>query len=560
MPALARSAMGSPNGLGRAVRARISESFWRWFMTTPRKKSPDRRQFMFGLAGSGATLLASEHLAAGTLFSQVEGTGNPTEVAEIFPDLHRVHKWDDSNGDTWDPFWADDDLLYAFNCDGRGFGRKPMNLAFNQLSGDSAASLVGSQVNEMDEYGKANQKESDNATWKACGQECIDGVFYAFVSRNVYGSDSHDPLTRQLAVNASLIKSTDRGRTWSRPARENYDRPMWPGARFGAPFFVHYGRNGGQVGRDGATDYVYACSTNGFWNDGDSLILGRVRRALLPNLNSAHWEYLTAADSGAGPSWSPQIEKAVPVLDRPARCGQTPITYISELGIYLLISWYNTERMTKWFEPNEMRYDFYQAPHPWGRWKQIGSFSDRFLGPTYHMYGPSICARFQQRRDADVEVALFTSGCPFDDVPASPYKMWTIPLILRTSPLPSSVLIPADDPRIHYQGPWFPWTTTDHPAPNGLSRATMTKGSTAELAFSGTGIEYIAAKASDQGTVDISLDDMHEHRTSLRLADFPIFLGVSIFSKHKLPPGQHKIRIVNTEESRISLEAFRVYA
>jgi hypothetical protein len=38
-------------------------------------------------------------------------------------DLDNLHKWDNSNGDTWDPFWADDDALYAFNCDGRGFGR-----------------------------------------------------------------------------------------------------------------------------------------------------------------------------------------------------------------------------------------------------------------------------------------------------------------------------------------------------------------------------------------------------------------------------------------------------
>ena len=134
----------------------------------------------------------------------------------------------------------------------------------------------------MSEYGKAGQKGPDNATWKACGQECIDGVFYAFVSRNIYGSDSHDPLTRQTAMNASLIKSTDQGHTWTRSAQENYERPMWPGGSFGAPFFVHYGRNGGQVEQGGARQYVYACSTNGFWNDGDSLILGRVLRRSCP--------------------------------------------------------------------------------------------------------------------------------------------------------------------------------------------------------------------------------------------------------------------------------------
>jgi len=293
-----------------------------------------RREFIKTAATSLAiSTLPRRVLAA--LPAGIEPAYKP--VAEVFLDLHRLHKWDDSNGDTWDPFWADDDALYAFNCDGRGFGKQSMNLAFNKLAGDHPASLSGSQINPMTEYGKSNQKEADNATWKVCGQECIDGIFYAFVSRNVYGSDSHDPLTRQLAVNSSLIKSTDRGLTWTRTARENYEKPMWPGSRFGAPFFVHYGRNGGQVDRDAATEYVYACSTNGFWNDGDSLVLGRVKRALLPRLNPADWEYLAAVDAAGAPSWSADLAHAVPILDRPAKCGQTPITYVPDLGLYVMI-------------------------------------------------------------------------------------------------------------------------------------------------------------------------------------------------------------------------------
>ena len=80
-------------------------------------------------------------------------------------------------------------------------------------------------------------------------------------------------------------------------------------------------------------------------------------------------------------SWSRSIKQAVPILNRPRRCGQTPITFVRELGMYLLVSWYNTETMTRWFEPNRMRYDFYQAPHPWGPWTPAGSADDSFLGP-----------------------------------------------------------------------------------------------------------------------------------------------------------------------------------
>ncbi len=480
-------------------------------------------------------------------------------VAEITLDLNRVHKWDMSNGDTWDPFWADDGNLYAFNCDGRGFGAKGMNLAFNRLSGDTPSTLVGAQVNPMEAYGRGGQKGPDNATWKACGQECIDGVFYAFVSRNVYGSDSGDSLLRQLAMNASLIKSHDRGLTWVRSAQHNYDYPMWPGRRFGTPFFIHYGQNGGQVSRDGAREYVYAVSTNGFWNDGDSLILARVRRSQLPGLNSADWEYLAGSDGSLASGWSRKIESANPILERPAKCGQTPVCYLPALGTYLLISWYNTRPMKQWFRPNEMRYDFYQAPHPWGPWNLVSSFSDRFMGPEYHMYGPSLCARSQEPRPEGVQISLFTAGCPFEDVPATPYKLWHIPVLLRTAHLPEAKTVPASDQSIMYHGSWFPWTTTEDNSEDLLPRATQTRGDSAELVFDGTGVEYIAQKTIGQGHVEIWLDGEQQSTENLDLVDFPVFFGVTVFSRTRMPRGKHTLRIVAAGDGRINLEGFRVF-
>jgi hypothetical protein len=511
----------------------------------------DRRAFI----KSSVAALAGANLPGGR--SAIESQAH---IADVLLDLNRIHKWDDSNGDTWDPFWADDGALYAFNCDGRGFGSNPMNLAFNKLSGETPEVLIGSQVNPMSEYGKSGQKGPDNATWKACGQECIDGVFYAFVSRNTYGSDSHDLLMRQRARNCSLIKSIDCGRTWTRSAQENYDRPMWRGASFAAPFFVHYGRNGGQVKRDGAGQYVYACSTNGFWNDGDFLILGRVLRSRLSNLSSSDWEYLSGPDGSVASSWSRSIHRAKPILARAARCGQTPITFIPELGLYLLVSWYNTKKMTRWFEPKRMRYDFYQAPRPWGPWTPAGAADDSFLGPDWHMYGPSICAAFQERRGRDIEVSLFTAGCPFDDVHTSPYKMWRIPLILKSDPVPSFRFVPANDSEIRYTGLWFPWTTIRNAVENYLPRATQSWGASAELAFTGTGIDYIGEKTTGLGEVDILLDGESQGVTSLLLNDFPMLLGVALYSKQGLCRGRHTLKIVCRSDARINLEGFRVYA
>ena len=518
----------------------------------------DRRSFLRKAAAAGVVSAAPDlfkrELAA---FGEAK-TPEARRVAEVFFDLQGIHKWDNSNGDTWDPFWADDDNLYAFNCDGRGFGSESKNLAFNRLAGVHPSTLVGTQVNRMDEYGKGSQKEDDNATWKACGQECIDGVFYAFVSRNTYGSDSKDPLLRQLAQNASLIKSTDRGLTWTHSAAENYKHPMWPGSSFGAPFFVHYGKNGGQVAQDGAQDYVYAVSTNGFWNDGDSLVLGRVHRARLPELDAGHWEYYTGGNGEAAGSWSGTIGKAHPVLSRPAKCGQTPITFVPALGIYLLISWYNTETMTKWFEPNEMRYDFYQAPHPWGPWSFICSQSDRFMAPKNHMYSPSLCARFQEKQGEDVKISLFTAGCPFQDVPISPYKIWHIPVLLRTKHLPRATTIAPSDPQIRYKGEWVAST-----APEDASRKAQEvkkEGGSAELSFHGTGIEYIAQKRKGQGNVDIYLDGVRQEEANLSVEDFPAFFGVVVFGRVGMSHGKHVIQIVSRSAEPANLEGFRVYA
>jgi hypothetical protein len=514
-----------------------------------------RRSFL----KTAGTFLAAVSGGSWALPPLKEGLGQaanvPGRISEVLLDLNNIHKWNLSNGDTWDPFWADDDNLYAFNCDGRGFGTAPRNLAFNRFSGDSPHSLNGVLVNSMDDYGAAGKKEEDNATWKACGQECIDSVFYAFVSRNVYGQDSGDYWLRQTAFNCSLIKSTDKGLTWTRSAAENYKHPMWPGPAFGAPFFVHYGKNGGAVAQDGANRNVYAVSNNGFWNDGDYYIIARVPRAKLPDLKASDWTYFIGGDGNNGKSWSSGIEEAAPILSVPRRCGQTPPCYIASLGVYLMVVWYNTEKMTKWFEPNEMRYDFDQAEHPWGPWTAIDSHSDRFLSRG-HMYGPSLCAQFQHRTGTDVNMVLFTSGCPFEDEPSGLYKAWAIPLILKTGPVAPSTLVPNDDERIVYTGKWG---SSGEGRPAGAVHDTANANASAELTFRGTGIDYLADKNRGFGSIDVYVDGAFAQNVSLALEDFPRVWGVVVFRARRLRDGIHTIRIVNKTAAPVVIDAFRVY-
>jgi len=481
-----------------------------------------------------------------------------TPITDVFADLANIHKWDDSNGDTWDPFWADDGNLYAFNCDGRGFGKQSRNFAFHRLQGDTLTGLKGSLVNAMDAYGKADQKGPDGATWKALGQECIDGVFYAFVSRHTYGHESHDRMLRQTAVNASLIKSTDRGLTWTRTAAENYQSPMWPGPRFGAPYFIHYGQNGGQVTADGADQYVYALSNNGFWNGGDDYILARVPRRKLPDLNAADWTYYAGGAAQAPASWTSQITQASPVLSKPAQCGSGPAVYVPALQAYVLVVWYIPETLKKWFTPRELKYDFYQAPHPWGPWTCIKSVSDNFLGGA-HMYGPSLCARFQEAVGPDVKLILFTSGCPFEDKPTGLYKMWTIPVVLKTTPVMPSVLVNDDDPRIKYQGHWTALTKRGCGYFHDDLHATTTVDDAVEFTFTGTGIDYMAEQFHDLGNVDVYIDGTLRQNVNLCRQNFPRISQVVAFSVQGLPAGSHTIKIVNRSTAYADLDAFRVY-
>ena len=134
-------------------------------------------------------------------------------------------------------------------------------------------------------------------------------------------------------------------------------------------------------------------------------------------------------------SWTANRYESEPVLARPAKCGQTPVTWVPALNRYLLISWYNPDPLPKWFQPTEMRYDIYSADHPWGPWSPLASFSDRFLAPGYNMYGPSLCAKYQVEGGGEVVVPMFTAGCQFEDKPAGIYKCWMIPMRIRTAPL-----------------------------------------------------------------------------------------------------------------------------
>ena len=219
-----------------------------------------------------------------------------------------------SNGDVWQAAWADDGELYSCSDDTGGFHNACVsNFAYHKISGDDPARLVGVTVNPMSDYGKAGAEGKDHCTWKADGNLSLDGVLYLWISRHQYGGSSHDPHQRQFASNASLIKSADHGKTWTRSAKENYQRPMFPGRRFGAPFFILYGKDG-KADVHGADKYAYAVSNDGFWDNGNDMILARVSRSKIGDLRAADWEFFTKGDGLKEGAWSKKMGDALPIF------------------------------------------------------------------------------------------------------------------------------------------------------------------------------------------------------------------------------------------------------
>jgi hypothetical protein len=277
-------------------------------------------------------------------------------------------------------------------------------------------------------YGATDLK-ADHANWKTMNSYCVDGVLYMFVTRCLYPEQSGDPKNRHVFKNSSIIKSTDHGLTWTRPATESYDHPMFPGLRFGAPYFVWYGKNG-EASVDNADKYVYAVANNGHFEDGDDYILGRVLRSKLPDLNAADWQFYAGGDGLLDSHWTGEMSRAKFILQDPTNCSMTGMTYIPGFGRYVMVVWhYTTYNLRK--DPRTINY-YYEAPKPWGPWTKFKTVNTGELG----WYVPIIGQKFQTVVDANtVKCILYPTG---NYQNSKLYKLDYIPVTLSTVPLSTS--------------------------------------------------------------------------------------------------------------------------
>jgi hypothetical protein len=286
-----------------------------------------------------------------------------------------------SHGDLWTATWADDGAVYAAADDARGFEDScNSNLSIHRMVGEMPPSLQAETVNPMSEYGTIGERLAiDNGMWKACGLACVEGVLYLSVSRHTYPWDA---FAIQRAWDASIVKSVDHGKTWSR--MPDLGRAMFPGYTFSTPFFVQYGQDGKAPDTHDAREYVYAVSNDGTWNNGNSMSLGRVRRDRLARLDPTDWEFVRGFDKEGRPVWRSRHDMAGFTFRAPARASMTGVHYIEGLGEYLMPQWHNDRLEDKNERWKSTRIELYRAPAPWGPWELIHSeatFPKGFYNP-----------------------------------------------------------------------------------------------------------------------------------------------------------------------------------
>lgn len=342
-----------------------------------------------------------------------------------------------------DAVYDPDEDVRAVLAEAEARGVAGSTIVFNTVTGDDPFALRGDTVTTMPsfyaldqdtirdaQYFKAHgvlpaERIGDRCTWKSSGCTVVDGTIYWALTRNGYGEMSGDPRFRETQQNATLITSDDGGRTWSPSARDALDHPMFPETRFAAPYFIDYGESAECP--HGADEYVYAVSNNGFWDNGDELILGRVRRDRLRALDGGDWQYLAGTDGARAGDWTPDVEEARPILERRGRLGRSGVSYLADRGRYLTIGWHYPagSGKTDWPEStgitDETVWDFFESPTPWGPWTQIGAHAFYPEG----FYVPTVLPRFQSRD----RIHVLTAG-DFRR-PEAYYKMTVVPVDLR---------------------------------------------------------------------------------------------------------------------------------
>lgn len=440
-------------------------------------------------------------------------------------------------------------------------------------------------------------QDPDGCSWKSSGIISVSGTLYLGVSRQGWtGQCANESDGEQPALDGSIVMSADDGRTWSNGfgttgdpggAAPQWDasldrvQAMFPGQAFSAPFFINYGQDDNPAGTaDGGDQYVYAVSDDGCAYDGNYLILGRVLRSQIADLNAADWQFYTGAPGGDGMNpadWSSSVSAATHIMTAPHEISQPDIQYYPSLHSYVLTSSY-FPFATNWPDngaAHSSNLDFFEASHPWGPWTEFVNKPDTLtvcyidctgvntmpLG-LYDLAQVSKFASTDDMNDIIFTSGDFTSESRYGDPDL--YALHALPITL-SSPLYHIT----DDfsPAVTYQGNWS--TSAQYELETGgqadyydqTLHDTQTPGNSGAFTFTGTSVQWTGSTNDNHGIASVSVDGGPAVQVDTYSPQ-----GVKqqvLFSSGHLRPGRHTITITLTsnknaasQSSYIDVDAF----
>jgi len=309
------------------------------------------------------------------------------------------------SGDLWPSCWSDDGNVYTANGDGVNFGGTVYyDTAVGRLEGTPETGLTGTFLAGGSAVGPVWNSDYNR---KPTGMACVGGDLYMAVQ----DLKATNPGMFDDAPAATIVKSSDRGRTWT----WDPTAPMFGSASTSDPqrhvfttiMFLDYGKDNVHA-PDG---YVYAYGIDNNWTqsysgvvpDPQALYLARVPESSI--MNRSTWQFYTGTVGGT-PTWSSNIASRAPVLEDTRRTyeniwgtdphdfsviGQGGVVYNPGLQRYLYTSFSGS------ITQGSATHDFYESTTPWGPWKLLAS-NDFGMAASWlnHNggYAPSIPSKF----------------------------------------------------------------------------------------------------------------------------------------------------------------------
>ena len=255
--------------------------------------------------------------------------------------------------DNWPITWGGKDILYTAYGDGHGFHPSlphKLGMGFARIQGTPECFKAENFRSDAENHLMGPNGE------KACGLLMLNETLYMWV-RN---SDRRG--------NGSRL-------AWSKNEGLHFSWCDWSFPELGHVAVVQYGMNY----KDARDSFVYMISHNNpsAYKNADYFVLLRAPKDSL--LDRSSYEFYSGMN-GNNPVWDKDFDKRVSVLDCPGHARRVSVSYNKGIGRYLL---WQQHQLSPYHEDTRFLGGFgvYEAPEPWGPWKNA-FFTDSWdIGP-----------------------------------------------------------------------------------------------------------------------------------------------------------------------------------